>query len=282
MKIELEKVFKEITHKPSGEQYRYSSRYNIAAVNANIRKAFCDIRDYSTTEELIPEKSNLLNISNFSPDIYTDTPERYYPSSENVEKIVKADSGKLKLEPKMAETIEFLEQNGQVATAMSLRNQYQADPNRDKSYHYLPYRTDSDFEIKFLGEVLTLTDISKCNLEVYYNGDRAMTEFKIKCFKKVGSKWNYVGIYTPDFLIIQRKDGKIYKTVIVETKGEIYSHDPTFDDKRKFMESDFARLNNKKFGYERFDYLYLEDTLSESKRLSKTHEKLKEFFGGEN
>ena len=282
-KPELEIVFKGITYKPYGEQYRYSSRYDIAAVNANIRKAFCDIRDFSTTEELIPEKSSLLNISNFSESIYTDTPERYYPSAENVEKIVKADSGKLKIDPKMAETIEYLEQNGQTSAATSLRNQYQADSNRERSYHYLPYRTDSDFEIKFLSEVLTLTDISEYNLEVYYNGDRAMTEFKIKCFKKLGNKWNYVGIYTPDFLIIQRRDGKIYKAVIVETKGEIYSHDPTFIEKRNFMESDFARLNNKEFGYERFDYLYLEDTLSESERISKTHEKLKEFFGrGEN
>ena len=59
-------------------------------------------------------------------------------------------------------------------------------------------------------EVLSFDEIENLGLEVYYNGDRAMTEFKIKCYKKNGSKWSYVGIYTPDFLIIKRKDGKIH------------------------------------------------------------------------
>ena len=32
--------------------------------------------------------------------------------------------------------------------------------------------------------------------------------------------------FTPDFLIIKRKDGKIHKIIVVETKGEIYANDP--------------------------------------------------------
>lgn len=36
------------------------------------------------------------------------------------------------------------------------------------------------------------------DLEVYYNGERSMTEFKIKCYKHSGAKWNYIGLYTPD------------------------------------------------------------------------------------
>ena len=75
------------------------------------------------------------------------------------------------------------------------------------------------------------------DLEVYYNGDRAMTEFKIKCYKNNNGKWSYVGIYTPDFLIIKRKEGKIHKAIIVETKGDIYKNEPTFKDKRTFMET---------------------------------------------
>lgn len=279
---ELKQIFDTITYKPFGEQHRFRSEYNIAAVNANIRKAFCDIRDFKTSEELIPEESSLLNVNNFSSEIYTDTPERYYPAQSKVENIIKSDLGKLKIDPKMEETIKFLEENGQTAAADSLRRQYLSDPNKDKTYHYLPYRTDSDFEIKFLKDILSLTDMGDYNLEVYYNGDPAMTEFKIKCFKKTNSKWEYIGIYTPDFLIIQRKDGKIHKAVIAETKGAIYSRDPTFVSKRAFMESDFARLNNEVFGYKRFDYLYLEDTLTENERIKKTHQKLQEFFGGEN
>ena len=102
-----------------------------------------------------------------------------------------------------------------------------------------------------------------------------MTEFKIKCYKKNGSKWSYVGIYTPDFLIIKRKNGKIHKIIIVETKGKIYANDPTFKDKKAFMETEFSKQNNAAFGYERFE---LEDTLPEKERLTLTHQKICEFF----
>ena len=65
----------------------------------------------------------------------------------------------------------------------------------------------------------------------------------------------------------------------METKGKIYANDPTFKDKRAFMDAEFVRQNNAKFGYARFDYLYLEDSIEASERLVLTHEKIKEFFG---
>lgn len=115
-------------------------------------------------------------------------------------------------------------------------------------------------------------------MEVYYNGDRALTKFKIKCYKSVGQKLNYIGIYTPDFLIIQRRDGKIHKIIIVETKGQVYANDPAFKDRKTFMESSFISKNNEQFGYERFDYLYLEDSMSEKDRIIKTRNRICKFF----
>ena len=103
----------------------------------------------------------------------------------------------------------------------------------------MPYRTDSGFEQTFLREVLSFNIIEELGLEVYYNGDRAMTEFKIKCYKKTGDRWNYIGIYTPDFLIIKRKDGVIHKVIRLETKAHIYAKDPVFKDKKNFMEENF-------------------------------------------
>jgi len=125
---------------------------------------------------------------------------------------------------------------------------------------------------------LSFDEIENLGLEVYYNGDRGMTEFKIKCYKRNGDRWNYVGLYTPDFLIIKRKDGQIHKIIIVETKGQIYANDPYFKDKRTFMETEFSKQNNNAFGYERFDYLYLEDTLPERDRILLTQKKICEFF----
>ena len=88
-------------------------------------------------------------------------------------------------------------------------------------------------------------------------------------------------MYTPDFLILQRRDGKIHKAMIAETKGKIYANDPTFKDKRSFMETEFVKQNNTAFGYERFEYLYLEDTLPETELIRLTHDGICEFFGGQ-
>ena len=274
---ELSVVFEKITYEKDGSRY-YSSKYNRKLIEANVRKAFCDKLEFKTTEELVPEEANLLNIANFTPEIYTDTPQHYYPAQSVVENIIKDDKGRLKVDAKTQQLIELAIETGNEGLVANLRTQISSHKNKDSSFHYLPYRTDSGFEQTFLKEVLSFDEIGNLGLEVYYNGDRAMTEFKIKCYKKNGSKWSYVGIYTPDFLIIKRKDGKIHKIIVVETKGEIYAKDPTFKDKKTFMETEFSKQNNAAYGYERFDYLYLEDTLPEKDRLTLTHQKICEFF----
>ena len=85
-------------------------------------------------------------------------------------------------------------------------------------------------------------------------------------------------MYTPDFLIIQRKDNKIYKVIIVETKGEGYANDISFKAKKAFVENEFLHKNNDISKYKRFEYLYLEDTLSENERIILTQKKICEFF----
>lgn len=273
----LKLVYQKITYENSGTRY-YSSKYNRKMVEENIRKSFFDKLTFDTAEELIPAEAALLNIENFTTEVFTDTPNNYYPKQNVVENIIKDDKGKLKIDSKMEDMIHFLEQNGNADMAATLRSQNTSHNNKDHSFHYLPYHTDSAFEQTFLKEVLSFDEIENFGLEVYYNGDRAMTEFKIKCYKKSGSKWSYVGMYTPDFLIIKRKDGKIHKIIVVETKGKIYANDPMFKDKKAFMETEFSKQNNSAFGYERFDYLYLEDTLSEKERLTMAYQKIKEFF----
>lgn len=273
----LGEIYNKITHVKDGARY-FSSKYNRALIEANIRKAFCDKCSFSTREELIPEEANLLNIANFTTTVQTDKPQDYYPDAKTVENIILDDKGKLKVDPKVQQLIELAKATGNTDFAENLRKQNTSHPQKNRSFHYLPYCTDSAFEQTFLSEVLGLDDIASLGLEVYYNGDRAMTEFKIKCYKNTSGKWSYVGLYTPDFLIIKRKAGKIHKAIIVETKGDIYKNDPTFKDKRAFMENEFAKKNNEAFGYDRFDYLYLEDALSESDRILTTHNKICEFF----
>ena len=69
-----------------------------------------------------------------------------------------------------------------------------------------------------------------------------------------------------------------HKVIIAETKGEAYANDTKFQDKKAFVKTEFLRQNNEAFGYERFEYLYLEDALPEHERLAMTQKKICEFF----
>lgn len=276
----LREVFQKITYQ-RGAGRCFSSKYNRAAVEANIRKAFCDSRSFETKEECIPQSASLLNITNFTPVVETTNPDDYCPKQEQVEKIILDDRGKLKLDKKAQAMMDLAQELGQEDILASLRKKFTSHPQKDRSFHYLPYHTDSSFEQDFLNEVLTFPEVEHLGLEVYYNGDRALTEFKIKCYRHSGGRWEYVGLYTPDFLILQRKNDVINKVLIAETKGKIYASDPKFKDKRTFMETEFLRQNNAAFGYERFEYLYLEDSMPERERLTFAHQKICHFFRGE-
>ena len=58
----------------------------------------------------------------------------------------------------------------------------------------------------------------------------------------------------------------------------IYANDPTFKDKKAFVESTFLQKNNEAFKYNRFEYLYLEDSYSEQQRINETATAIKKFF----
>ncbi len=276
----LREVFQTITYQRDDGRC-FSSRYDRAAVEANIRKAFCDSRSFEAKEECIPQSASLLNIANFTPVVDAADVKAYCPDQETVEKIILDDQGKLKLDKKAQAMMDLAQELGQEDILASLRKKFTSHPQKDRSFHYLPYHTDSPFEQDFLNEVLTFPEVEGLGLEVYYNGDRALTEFKIKCYRRSGSRLEYVGLYTQDFLILQRKDGVIHKVLIAETKGKIYASDPKFKDKRTFMETEFLRQNNAAFGYERFEYLYLEDSMPERERLTFAHQKICHFFRGE-
>lgn len=273
----LKTLFENITFEQDGSRY-YSSKYDRSIVESNVRKAFCDRRGFTTTEELVPQESSLLRIDAFTSTVATATLEDYYPDQGMVERIVQDDKGRLKVDANTQKMMQLAEESGNAFILKMLKKQNSSHPQKNRSFHYLPYHTDSSFEQRFLEEVLAMSELEQMDLEAYYNGDRALTEFKIKCYHGSGGSWKYVGMYTPDFLILKRKDGKIYKAIIVETKGAIYANDPMFREKRFFMEREFVRQNNAKFQYERFEYLYLEDSWPEAERIRITHEKICAFF----
>ena len=149
-------------------------------------------------------------------------------------------------------------------------------PEREKTYHYLPYRFDSPLEREYFSQSV-LPIIKDKELEIYFNGDDTMTEFKIDCYRQSGKEWRYIGKYVPDVLLISRNaDKQIHKIIIIETKGEGFA--AKFADKRNFIETEFIKKNNEKFGYPRFSFLYLEDTLSREEQERRTLRAINQFF----
>ena len=272
---ELTTVFKEIIYIKDNIRY-FSSKYNITQIEANIRKAFSDIRSFNTKEETIKDNANLLIVEKLTSPIETSQPQDFIPAQDKVESIIKEDNGGLILSEEMIQTIKTLRDNGLEKQANEIENKFKPNIEKDKTYHYIPYKTDSSFEQKFLEQILTLSAFNNDNLEIYYNGDEVLTEFKIKTYKGSKNNWKYLGIYTPDFLIIKRKGKDIYKIMIVETKGEGFAKN--FKEKKEFIEKDFIPQNNKEFGYNRFNFLYLQDDMKDSDLITITSDKIKNFF----
>ncbi len=115
----------------------------------------------------------------------------------------------------------------------------------DISFNYIPYRMDSDFERNALLDMLQVGELK--NLELYYNGykDDRLQNFFIK---------TDIGVYTPDFLVLKRKDGKrsneIIKVLILETKARTF-YNEEFKNKEKFVKETFLK-HNPHIHYERF------------------------------
>ena len=285
----LKKVFSEITFTADNGELYFSSQYDMARLNSLIRTAFYEKRDFSVREEYIQDCVRLLCVEQFTPCVTVPLSDekKYYPSQAESANIVKADeTGETWLDEKTKAAVIALRNAGLSEQADSIEQSAGVNPNKDRTFHYLPYKTDSGFEQTFLSEVLKESAVQKFNLEVYYNGDKTLTEFKIHCYKKCGSGWATVGDYTPDFIILQRtRENTVGKVLIVETKGSLYANDPAFKDRKDFVERFFIPMNNTQFAAHndktRFDYLYLQDNLPDNERITETIRCISRFFGGE-
>lgn len=144
----------------------------------------------------------------------------------------------------------------------------------------MPYDfKQSGFEKELLERTFTLENFKKHSLEIYYNGERGLSEFVIECYKKNKAYYRYIGRYTTDFLILKRGEANsISKVLILETKGEGFANDESFKAKKEFVNGEFIATNNKAFGYKRFDFLYLEDSKTIEENLSILDTKIIQFF----
>lgn len=277
----LQAIFEAITEERHGIHY-LKGEYNQTQVRTNVRKAFIPRRTIDVKEEVIPETAELLQIKNFQSTIEVNDTSKYFPNQEQVLKIVDADKGKKCLKATIQTTIHTLKKLGKqeqtIQALLDSPDSYEpTDSNiNDKTYHYLPYRFDSSFEISYFSKSLQ-TIIRDKQLEFYFNGDDNLTDFKIRCYKKSGKNWSLLGYYTPDFLMISRNEqGAIKQILIIETKGEGFA--AKFTERRQFLEEEFVKLNNERFGYNRFSFLYIEDTMTPAEQDIKTITAINQFF----
>ena len=279
----LHEIFCDITN--ADEQYDdcriESEEYDHYQIRANIRKAFVPKRDYRIVEEVVPDTASILSVEQPSAlDVEDDS--RFYPAQKVVEEILAWDNdpSKGELSPEVKAIVERMKAAGfsdeEIRMMVKDKMPKDAYPERKQTYHYLPYRFDSNMEKEYFVQGL-MPLMKNRQLEYYFNGDDTLTEFKIRCYRQVGKHWQYDGLYYPDFLVLSRDtEGKIDRICIIETKGEGYA--AKFKERREFMEKVFVPKNNEAFHRNRFSYLYIEDTLSPEKRMAETMQMINDFF----
>lgn len=263
---ELKLLFDKITIR-NGETLVYDSDIDQSKVRSDIRNSFALRRSFNTKEELVPEEASLLKVNALKSPIEDNKTAIYAPSQEKVAEIVSQDS-------KPVETISEEIRKYLIEHGLPLPDVEKSV--NDRTYQYLPYHLDSKLEEDYLYSVINHIK-SVPGVEFYFNGDDTLTDFRIRCYTKRGRAWKLDGYYYPDFIMLTRNsDNTINKIVIVETKGEGFAG--KFIPRRQFMDDVFIKLNNDKFGRERFQFLYIEDTLDKEVRLQKTINKINSFL----
>lgn len=275
---ELNNIFNVICYKKENINY-YNNLYDVELIKSKIRQSFYSQRKLNIVEENISNNANILKIENINKPLYNYKKDLLYPKELEVKEILEYDEGKKidwdNIDPETFTKDQLFEMFKNKKSNIDTNNiKY-----REKTFHYIPYYFgQSEFEMNFLESVIDSYEFQNNQLEIYYNGDNSLTDFRIRCYKKVEKKLKSVGLYTPDFIIIKRENNEINKILIVETKGSGYKEQSEFIDRRDYMKKDFLKLNNSNFGYDKFDYLYIEDTLTDNQIKSKLKESISKFF----
>jgi type III restriction enzyme len=251
-------------------------RYLLQAPQDDVRRlvrlAFWRLREFATEVQPLDQAQNLLLLTHGKLPATVAAHDKLYPQAADVQKIVVADaSGQRGADIAHADDAAFaaartlLEQQGlgHMLAAQSAVTAPAELAAKDHTFHYLPYDfAQSGLELGLLQALLKTTEFQDSGLEIYFNGARHLTEFRIDCFQQVDAesgqqnkRWQRLGAYTPDFVMIQRGDhGAAHKVLIIETKGAGFSEQAGYALRKHFVSTEFLRLNNAKFGYPRFDF----------------------------
>lgn len=289
---ELKPIFEKITYQKNGVCY-FNELYDLHSIQSKIRLAFSIKRNLQTTTEEVPQQAELLIAHKLAA---VENNANLRPNKEDCVKVLELDKTGVSIELDEDQILQAYEAMKIALEAQGMgkfiqpyesfklpMEQPETIKAKNITYHYLPYNFggsgSSGLELAIFEEAIKLEEFKNKQLEIYYNGERGLTEFVIDCYAKNGNYWKNVGKYTTDFLIVKRNiDKKINKILMVETKGTLYASNETFNKKRKYIENDFLQLNKKKFGYQRFDFIYLEDSADITANTVNLNKKITQFF----
>lgn len=263
-----------------GECRAYRCDFDQPALRSRIRALFYGRRDVRVDLEDAGETAyaQLVDESKLVP-LFGVSRDGFYPDEDCEQKILASDAGDMSEEVK--KVVNQLTSLGQIEAAEKYALSLGCPQEAVNTYQYIPYRFDSSFERLFYEYVMGLDLLDRLGLEVYYNGERSVADFRIDCFEKRKDSWRRVGKYTPDFLVIQRKGGSIGKTLMVETKGAGFRDEEAFAARRAFVEGVFLPRNEDVFHDRRFCYTVISDDVPQERMKSDFEQLLEEYFGEE-
>lgn len=286
----LQTIYKNITYEQNdsiplcgrtevGATRNWNDLYNKTEIENQIRLSFSIKRRLNTSTETVEKEAQLLLVEKLKP---VENNPKLYPEPADIDTILAADKNgepisiDVKAEKTKYEAAKaMLEAQGMAHMMQPFHVQEPslAVKNKNRSFHYLPYSfIQSGFELTMLRNILREPGLATKDLEIYFNGERGLTEFIIDCYQQNGTHWQKIGKYTPDFLVIKRNaKNKIDKALIIETKGTGFAKD--FAQKRTFMQGAFLAANPE------FEFLYLQEDVGEDKNLQLFHSKVSAFFG---
>lgn len=253
------------------------SGYKLKPIINQICKAFYDKQILVSTEEEILTNHNW-HIPDLEQKEVIKTKYRQPKDLDLDKSILDYDNGKTEEneEQKQKLLLELQKQFGDLAKDFVDKAKDPIIKYRDQTLHYLPYYFDegSRLEYSLMNYIYTKAEFQNKQFEAYYNGERFLSEVKIKIYKQSKQGYRPHSIYTPDFLLIKRDEqNQIKKLLVIETKGEIYKE--KFETIKQFMTSKFKELNPN------YDFLYLEqargDKISEQNK-NKLENKITEMF----
>ena len=274
-RAQLESIFLKISYERDGLRY-YRDDIDQSAVRSRVRLAFVPKKTYHQEKELIPKTAKLLAVakSEFEQPKEVNSLDKYYPTQKEADAIINLD----RLSPEQQEELSRHAEEMSKLLGQPISDPTKQHPEREYSYHYLPYRFDSSLERDFFKDsAIPLKELKERGLEIYFNGDDELTEFKIECYEQqADGTWNEVGGYVPDFLVLQRNaEGELRRVLIVETKGEGFERN--FAEKKAFMQGQFLADNSNHTGYPDFEFLHLPEDLKGS-HSQMLRDKITDFF----